>query len=488
MTRSVLLTTDGTYPHYSGGVSTWCDQLVRHLANVDFHLLSIVHSPYQPQVYKLPQNVRSLEAISLWGNEDPGFPSGSFADSYERKLRTTKEKIAEGFVPSFAVVVQSVFAGSAADAMAFGQALARLQRYFESYDYAETMTSSLAWACFKKCSAQPAALSMEDATTCMRWLVRYLTITARPNIVTDVVHASMAGLAAVPGVLSKIQYGTYFLITEHGIHLRELYMSLSRMNGSEPCRRFLLGWNQAIVGMNYYYADHVTCLGEFNQKWQVAFGVDPAKVEFVPNGVDPLRFFPEPRAPSARPTVLTLARIFPLKGIDTLLRAAAIVRDQVPLVKFRILGDVADPAYFAECQRIIAENQLEMAVEFGVTKEAGLELRRADVFCLPSVSEGLPYTILEAMFSGCPVVATDVGNVSDALSGTGLLVRPNNPPELARALLTVLDGPGASGLRDKLSAAALERARQHYTLEKAIRPFQFQYEGRQHCHQTLQSA
>ena len=479
---------EGTYPHYRGGVSTWCDQLVRRLSNVDFHLLSIVHSPFQAKIYDLPQNVRSLEAISLWGNEDPGNPSGSFSDSYERKLLTTDEKIADGFLPAFSVVVRSVFAGATSDPIALGEALATLQRFFGSYDYPETMTSSLAWECFKRCSAQSAVLSLEDATTCMRWLVRYLAITARPNIATNVVHASMAGLAAVPGVLSKLQNGTYFLLSEHGIHLRELYMSLSRMNASEPCRRFLLGWNQAIVRMNYHYADHVTCLGEFNRKWQVAFGVDPAKIEFVPNGIDPLRFFPEPKVPSARPTVLTLARIFPLKGINTLLRAAAIVRDRVPLVKFRILGEVADPAYFAECQRIIAEFHLETVVEFGITSKAEIEMRKADVFCLPSVSEGLPYTVLEAMFSGCPVVATDVGNVSDALNGTGLLVRPNDAEELALALLTVLDGPEAPILRDKLSAAAMERAQRHYTLEKAIRPFLAQYEGRQTCYETLQTA
>ena len=479
---------DGTYPHYRGGVSTWCDQLVRRLSNVDFHLLSIVHSPFQAKIYDLPQNVRSLEAISLWGNEDPGNPSGSFSDSYERKLLTTDETIADGFLPAFSVVVRSVFAGATSDPIALGQALATLQRFFGSYEYPETMTSSLAWECFKRCSALSAVLSLEDATTCMRWLVRYLAITARPNIATNVVHASMAGLAAVPGVLSKLQNGTYFLLSEHGIHLRELYMSLSRMNASEPCRRFLLGWNQAIVRMNYHYADHVTCLGEFNRKWQVAFGVDPAKIEFVPNGIDPLRFFPEPKVPSARPTVLTLARIFPLKGINTLLRAAAIVRDRVPLVKFRILGEVADPAYFAECQRIIAEFHLETVVEFGITSKAEIEMRKADVFCLPSVSEGLPYTVLEAMFSGCPVVATDVGNVSDALNGTGLLVRPNDAEELAVALLTVLDGPEAPILRDKLSAAAMERAQRHYTLEKAIRPFLAQYEGRQTCYETLQTA
>ena len=103
------------------------------------------------------------------------------------------------------------------------------------------------------------------------------------------------------------------------------------------------------------------------------------------------------------------------------------------------------------------------------------------------MSEGLPYTLLEAMFSGCPVVSTDVGNIEETLNGTGLLVAPSHPEELAQALLMVLDGPGATALRDKLATAALERARRRYTLETSMRPFLALYENLQPCNNVPQT-
>jgi glycosyltransferase involved in cell wall biosynthesis len=50
-----------------------------------------------------------------------------------------------------------------------------------------------------------------------------------------------------------------------------------------------------------------------------------------------------------------MARIFPLKGIDVLIRAAVDVRDRIPEVRFRVLGEVVDQAYFEECLRLVEE-------------------------------------------------------------------------------------------------------------------------------------
>jgi glycosyltransferase involved in cell wall biosynthesis len=136
--------------------------------------------------------------------------------------------------------------------------------------------------------------------------------------------------------------------------------------------------------------------------------------------------------------VVTTARIYPLKGIDILLRAAALVHRRIPNVLFRIFGDVADKEYFALCERIIKENHLEGAVEFSRTNEPASVYNAAHMFCLSSISEGMPYSLIEAMFCGCPVVATDVGGVAEILGNTGIVVRPNDPDELANALLRVL--------------------------------------------------
>jgi len=483
-----LLTSEGTYPYHHGGVSVWCDSLVRYTPQADYHLFAVTHSPRLELAFDLASNVRSVNRLALWGTEEPGMAEIPFSEAYNRKLLTTPEVIGRKFIPLFETVVRGAFAGLRSDAVKFGEALLAMHLYFEKYDYAVTLTDARTWRSFLQCARGHQGFLLEDATTCMRWLLRYLAIVARPYQRTDLVHSSMAGLASVPGVLSKMRYGTPFILTEHGIFLRELYVSIASMEANENCRRFLLGWNQAIVRMVYHYADVVTCLGEFNRKWQAYFGADSSKIRFIPNGVDPKRFFPDRGNLPERPTVLTLARIFPLKGIDVLMRAAAIVREQVPNVCFRILGEVADPVYYEKCRRIIQENYLEHSVEFGVTKDPENAFGSAHIFCLPSISEGLPFTILEAMFSGCPVVASDVGNISETLAGTGLLASPNNPADLARALLVLLDGRQAAEMRDNLAAAALKRAHNHYTMERCTQPFLDLYESLAECEQTFQIA
>ena len=118
-------------------------------------------------------------------------------------------------------------------------------------------------------------------------------------------------------------------------------ISLNRMPFSFRCRKFLHGLNGALVRMNYRYADCVTSLGEFNRKWQVRIGADPQKILFVPNGVDADVFQPRPEKRPERVTVVTLARIYPLKGIDTLLRVHP-PRDVVGLLGSELEKDVLE--------------------------------------------------------------------------------------------------------------------------------------------------
>lgn len=91
------------------------------------------------------------------------------------------------------------------------------------------------------------------------------------------------------------------------------------------------------------------------------------------------------------------------------------------------------------------------------------QYRQADMFVLPSMTEGVPRVVHEAMAMGCPVVATDVGSVAWQLrDGAGIIVRPNDVDGLADAMASVLDD---SDLRKRLSVAAYQRSLEH-TLER----------------------
>ena len=343
----------------------WCDQLIRELEEVRFHVFAIGYSPSHAPIFSRPENVASQQIFSLWGGEEPGVREEPFAVTLRRKLRTSKSAIRCGFLDPFQCCVRSILErGSSPHALA--EALVDMYLFFRDHDYARTLASEEVWDAFLRvcCAHYPRAdrPTVEEAMICLRWLGRYLSILSATFPETEIVHTSMSGLAGIPGVIQKKLAGSQYLVTEHGIFLRELYVRLSAMEATLRCRRFLFSFYEAVARMNYCFADEVTSLCEFNRKWQVRMGALPEKIRITPNGVDPALFRPvgaeEPRRADSHPVVLTMARIYPLKGIDVLLRAARIVQDSVPAVRWRILGEVGDRQYHASC--------LELAGRLGV--------------------------------------------------------------------------------------------------------------------------
>src|SRR3954453_5710207 len=87
----VTLLTEGTYPHAPGGVSVWCDQLVRALPDVDFRVTALTATGLEQPVWELPPQVRALETVPMWGGTPDGRrPRGrdrrAFLGAWERLL------------------------------------------------------------------------------------------------------------------------------------------------------------------------------------------------------------------------------------------------------------------------------------------------------------------------------------------------------------------------------------------------------------------
>ena len=474
----ILLTTEGTYPCHTGGVSVWCDKLIRALPEFEFQILAITGSPSFQPVFNIPKNVIGTRLLPLWGTEEPGAEDPLFSETYRKKLRTTSKVIQESFLGPFETALRALLARGEQSAE-LARAMLELHNYFCVYDYARSVRSPDAWNIFLRvCSGmadQRLRLSLDDATCCMRWLQRYLAILSIDYPSADVVHASMSGFAGIPGVIQRLKRGSRFLMTEHGLYFREVYLSLGESNYSPGHKAFLLALNESVIRMNYLFADAVTSLCEFNRKWQIRLGADPEKIRIVPNGVDEAVFHGPRQEPRGDPVVLTMSRIMPLKGIDILLRAAPRVRQRVPRARFRILGEPAHKDYFQQCIHFIAERGLQQVIELDQTSDPASAYRAADVFCLPSISEAMPYSVIEAMFSGCPVVATDVGGVRELLGSTGVLVKPNDPKSLADGITDLLEGAAGLDKRKQLSATALLRAQTQFTLRQSIDRFRRLY-------------
>ncbi len=466
----VLLTTEGTYPFAKGGVSTWCHVLTQQLPEIDFKLLSIVANPYQPKRYDLASNVIEVIKIPLWGTDDPVEYSwrSPFSLAIESKKAVTANLIKTKFIPLFESFLRTVLIAEL-EVESFGQLIVALHEYFLDYDYHKTMNSPLVWSSYKQiawdfCQQEESLdrVTVGEFTDAMRLLYRFLLAIHVPVPETDITHSSAAAFCGLPCVIAKLQRDTPYLLTEHGINIREQYLNLNKNITSSFVRKFLFRLMGAIVKVNFHFADLIAPVCEFNARWERWWGVPSSKIKVIYNGADPEKFHPTPPIEKERPQVMNMGLIFPLKGQLDLIKAAIIVRDKIPDVEFRFYGKASDEDYFTQCQELVSQHNLEETINFaGFTSEPWRAYSEADVVAMASISEGFPFAIVEAMLSGATIVSTDVGGVREAIYDTGLLVRAGRPEQMADAILKLLLLPPEE--RSQYGKKALDRSLKLFT-------------------------
>jgi glycosyltransferase involved in cell wall biosynthesis len=199
-----------------------------------------------------------------------------------------------------------------------------------------------------------------------------------------------------------------------------------------------------------------------------AVGLPRDSVRTIYNGVPDEAPPPRSRAVDG-PVVGALGRLSHEKGFDVLIRALAAVDDVTAVV-------VGDGALRAQLQELATELGVDARLEItGWSDEARSYLSTFDIFCLPSRFEGFPLAVVEAMFARLPVVASDVGSVSEAVidAETGLLVPPDDPQALAAALRKLLGDPEA---RRRMGARGREVAQERFTASVMARAFETLYD------------
>ncbi|MBI4346373.1 MAG: glycosyltransferase family 4 protein, partial [Elusimicrobia bacterium] len=162
--------------------------------------------------------------------------------------------------------------------------------------------------------------------------------------------------------------------------------------------------------------------------------------------------------------VLYLGRLDEEKGVATLIRAWGL--SAAERTELLVVGDGPSQAELVSLAARIGPRS--RSIRFvGPTHEPGRYVRAADVLVLPSRSEGIANAGLEAMASGVPVVATDIGGNRELIAGPGLgtLVVPDDPRALARAIDDALLEPAAARARAR---AAREHVRAHHAIEGMV--------------------
>ncbi|MBL6633821.1 MAG: glycosyltransferase family 4 protein [Thermoleophilia bacterium] len=194
-------------------------------------------------------------------------------------------------------------------------------------------------------------------------------------------------------------------------------------------------------------------------------------ITVVPNGADAAVFMPRDPAearrrlgiPAEGPVISYVGKLVPRKGVDTLIEAMGILAARAagaPRLVMAGIGGMREPLEQRAAQLDVADRITWLGKV--PHDDVGWVMSAGDVFVLPSLSEGLPTVVCEAMACGLPVVATAVDGTPEIVDdpATGLLVQPHDAGGLAAALARVLDDPD---MARAMGAEALRRSEAEYT-------------------------
>jgi glycosyltransferase involved in cell wall biosynthesis len=230
------------------------------------------------------------------------------------------------------------------------------------------------------------------------------------------------------------------------------------------------------VQLSDRFLQRVICVSQETRREHVArLGRDPQKCVVVPNCVDLERFSPRVSPDPVRrelgldprhPVIGTVSRLHETrKGVAYFLEMAALVGREVPQARFVIVGD---GSLRGDLERQARNAGIAERVIFtGQRADVPALLAAMDVFVMPSLYEGGPYTVLEAMAMGKAVVSTPVGLVPDAVEPgvSGLLVPLADGAALAGAVRRLLDDPQRAA---RMGACGQEVVRQRFSLRAML--------------------
>jgi len=267
---------------------------------------------------------------------------------------------------------------------------------------------------------------------------------------TWAIMASYGGFAAL--AFKKKNPRVPFLLTlQEGDDLKEI----------ENKVRFLSGRFKEI----FTRADYLQCISNYLAEWAREIGAK-APLEVIPNGVDLDKFEAQnsklkiDKKPEEK-IIITTSRLVKKNGVGDLIMALTFLPSHI---KLWILGVGPQELLLKD---MVRENKLEDRVKFfGLVKpeEVAQYLAQADIFCRPSLSEGLGNSFLEAMAAGLPTIGTPVGGIPDFLreGETGFLCEPENPRSVAEKVFYIID-PSNQDEIEKIKIQAEKLVREKYT-------------------------
>ena len=218
-------------------------------------------------------------------------------------------------------------------------------------------------------------------------------------------------------------------------------------------------------------ADAVVCISQFarGQLMRISAPEDWPKFQVCRLGVDPAQFaFSPPSRSTPKVSLLCVGRLTPAKGQVLLIHACAQLRDVGIDFSLTLVGEGPDRS---RIETAIKKHQLQTRITLtGALTQDGVRhaLAQADVFVLPSLAEGIPVVLMEAMSSGVPCISSPVNGIPELIEHqrTGLLATAGNADSLAEQLLVLARDPARCRL---MAQAARQKVEQHFNLALNVR-------------------
>ncbi|WP_409345793.1 glycosyltransferase family 4 protein [Paenibacillus sp. MBLB4367] len=280
----------------------------------------------------------------------------------------------------------------------------------------------------------------------------------------DLIHAHHP-IAAL--VMKQLYPDTPLIMTIHSSYERELVLN-GKIKEGGPEHAFLTSIyreleekvNQIVtvsVSFKQYIGDYVQ---------------DPDKIGVIPNGFDEKRFRPIPHE-NAVPQLISVCRLVPAKGLDTLLKACAELKAKGHPFVLHLIGD--GPSRPELEQMAVDLNIYEETIFYGYMLHPEEFMPFFDIFVLPSRAEAFGSVFAEAALCLLALVGTNVGGISEQIENgrNGLLVPPEDPHALAHALEKLIADPS---YRYALARSAWEKAKKTYSLNRVIQQMTKMYE------------
>ncbi len=468
----IVLVSEGTYPYAMGGVSLWCDQLIRGMPEYRWEMVALTVDGSERELWKPPDNLEYTQSIPMWGpapsrrRRRSGPPGTAFTSAYEAFLtalmnpqdpRSDQAAVSRS---RFLLALRGLYeytaeGGELADALTTNQALAQMMDAWHGV-YGDGLT-------------------LADAIEAAWLIERMLRPLSVPPVAADIVHASMNGLSMLVAMATKWRHGAPVVLSEHGIYLRERYLSFLNEDSPRAVKILLLNFFRALAGAGYLIADVLAPHSSYNRRWQLQNGADPDRMWTMYNGVSPDEFPPAESEPD-RPTIVFMGRIDPLKDLHTLIRAFAMIQAKVPKARLRIFGGTppGNELYRDSCIQLISDLGLRdsVALEGKVDSQVGA-YHAGTIVALTSISEGFPYSVVEAMACGRAVVCTNVGGVAEAVADAGLVVSPRDHVAVADACVRLLTD---DDLRRQMATTARSRVLDLFTLAHSLDAYRQVYQ------------